>query len=108
LKPICATDHAKFRAAISRAYYAAFATARNYLRDREGYSISATGEAHKYVSKQFQQSSDPARILVGEKLHRLRLYRNQADYVDTFPGLSTITIQSIQICEEIISKINNF
>lgn len=103
-----AIQNAKFRAAISRAYYAAFVTARNYLRDQKGHSIPITGDAHKYVSEQFKNSSDPQYQLIGNNLKRLRLYRNQADYVDTFPGLSGITIQSLKISENIISQINTF
>ena len=69
-----ANQEAKFRAAISRAYYAAFIQARNHLRDREGSSIPRTSDAHKYVSDQFDLSSEPLRQLVAEMV-RLRIYR---------------------------------
>lgn len=102
-----ANQEAKFRAAISRAYYAAFLKARNHLRDREGYSIPRTSDAHKYVSDQFNLSSEPLRQLVAEKLVKLRLYRRQADYVDTFPGLSGITQTVLELTEEVILTLNN-
>lgn len=102
-----ANQEAKLRAAISRAYYAAFIKARNYLRDQEQHSIPITGNAHKYVSDQFDLSSDPARKLVAEDLIRLKAYRKQADYVDKFPGLSVITQTALKLSEEIITTLNS-
>lgn len=101
-----ANQEAKLRAAISRAYYAAFIKARNHLRDKEGHSIPKRSDAHRYVSEQFQISSDPVRKTLAEKLARLRRFRNQADYVDKFPGLSGITLIALTLSEEIISILN--
>ncbi|MEH2411205.1 HEPN domain-containing protein [Nostoc sp.] len=102
-----ANQEAKFRAAISRAYYAAFITARNHLRDQEEISIPKTSDAHRYVSDQFELSSDLIRKSVAKKLARLRGFRKQADYVDKFPGLSGITIIALDLSEEIISILSN-
>ena len=102
-----ANQEAKLRAAISRAYYAAFINARNYLRDREGHSIPRTSAAHGYVSDQFDLSSDPVRQLIADDLVKLRLYRNQADYVDIFPGLSSITLVALKLSEDVISTLSN-
>lgn len=102
-----AHKEAKLRSAISRAYYAAFITARNNLRDRSGLLIPKTSDAHSYVSQQFELSVDPVRRTIGEKLVRLRRFRRQADYVDTFPGLSGITQIALRISEEVISTRNN-
>lgn len=102
-----AKREAKFRAAISRAYYAAFIKARNYLRDKEGYSIPTTSDAHGYVSQQFELSVDLVRKTLGENLVRLRIYRRQADYVDTFPGLSGITRIALRLSEEVISELSS-
>lgn len=102
-----ANQKAKLRAAISRAYYAAFIKARNHLRDQEGHLIPTTGVAHRYVSDQFDLSPDPVRQVVVEDLVKLRIYRRQADYVDTFPGLSGITQTALRLSEEVISTLNN-
>ncbi|BBD69375.1 hypothetical protein NIES4072_32940 [Nostoc commune NIES-4072] len=102
-----ANQEAKFRAAISRAYYAAFIEARNYLRDQQGHSIPTTGNAHKYVSDQFDISSEPQRQLLAKELVKLRLYRNQADYVDKFPGLAGITLMALNSSEEVIAILTN-
>ncbi|WP_250125350.1 hypothetical protein [Chroococcidiopsis sp. CCMEE 29] len=99
-----ANQEAKLRAAISRAYYAAFIKARNHLRDREGLLIPTTGDAHSYVSNRFELSLDPIRQSIGEKLQRLRRFRRQADYVDIFPGLSGITIIALGLSGEVISN----
>ncbi|MCC5627774.1 HEPN domain-containing protein [Nostoc sphaeroides CHAB 2801] len=102
-----ANQEAKFRAAISRAYYAAFIEARNYLRDQQGHSIPTTGNAHKYVSDQFDISPEPQRQLLAKELAKLRLYRNQADYVDKFPGLAGITLMALNSSEEVILILSN-
>jgi uncharacterized protein (UPF0332 family) len=102
-----ANQEAKLRAAISRAYYAAFIKARNHLREKERHSIPTTGDAHKYVSDLFDLSPDPMRQSIAEKLARLRTYRKQADYVDIFPGLSGITITALRLSEEVISTLSN-
>jgi len=102
-----ANQEAKLRAAITRAYYAAFIKTRNYLRDQEGHLIPPTGDAHSYVSQQFELSVDPVRKTLGENLSRLRVYRRQADYVDTFPGLSGITGTALRLSEEVISTLSS-
>ena len=102
-----ANQEAKLRAAISRAYYAAFINARNHLRDQEGYLIPTTGNAHRYVSQQFELSSDVVRQSIADKLSRLKAYRKQADYVDKFPGLAGITLMALKLSEEIISTLNS-
>jgi len=101
-----ANQEAKLRAAISRAYYAAFLNAQNYLRDKEGHSIPTTGDAHGYVSQQFELSVDPVRRTLGENLVRLRIYRRQADYVDIFWGLSGIALIALRLSEEVISTLS--
>ncbi|MCC5608472.1 hypothetical protein LC612_17190 [Nostoc sp. CHAB 5834] len=92
---------------MSRAYYAAFIEARNYLRDQQGHSIPTTGNAHKYVSDQFDISLEPQRQLLAKELVKLRLYRNQADYVDKFPGLAGITLMALNSSEEVIAILSN-
>ena len=78
---------AALRAAISRAYYAAFCSARNHLRDRDNVQdIPLDGRAHFDVPDRFQQSDAVERKRVGTDLHRLRLARRDADYYDELPA----------------------
>lgn len=52
------TDEAKYRSAISRAYYAAFGKAKNHLRNNDGDTAIPTGaSAHKYVRRKFEFST---------------------------------------------------
>ena len=83
-----ANQEAKLRAAISRAYYAAFIKARNHLRDKEGHLIPTTGVAHRYVSDQFDLSPDPVRQLVAEDLVKLRIYRRTSRLCRYLPRIN--------------------
>ncbi len=77
------SDEAKKRCAISRAYYAAFCSARNHLRDKDNdRNIPLTGEAHAYVKAQFKTSKDKVRREIGEDLTRLAIKRKSVDYKD--------------------------
>ena len=98
---------ARQRTAISRAYYAAFVSARNYLRDYKKLPISQTGEAHRDVAQQFRLNAEPNNQTIADNLRRLRLYRNQADYTDKFPGLIAITEISLELSQEVIFILEN-
>ncbi len=102
-----AYQEAQLRVTIHLAYYAAFNLAKNHLQDKEGHSIPTTSNAHTYVSDQFLLNPDSVHKSVGRKLKRLRLFRNQADYVAFFPGLSSFTTASISLAEEIIYTLNS-
>ncbi|HID61452.1 MAG TPA: HEPN domain-containing protein [Anaerolineae bacterium] len=101
------SQEARLRSAISRAYYAAFCKARNYLRDREGHSIPRGGQVHRYVRNQFKKSSDKVRKEVGENLNRLRKDRNKADYDDTVTRLPAITRKTLKLAGRVISRLDD-
>ena len=73
------------RAAISRAYYAAYGAARNYARDVEGSAFTQTGDDHRRVLGHYRRAADPLHQEIGAWLFRLRRHRTQADYDDTLP-----------------------
>ena len=79
-------QEAHLRAAISRAYYAAFCKVRNHLIDKQGYTIPVGVNVHRLVVNEFKNSSDVTRKTVGNLLHHLRSIRNIVDYEDTFSG----------------------
>ncbi len=97
---------ALLRTAISRAYYAAFIQARNYLRDTEGHLISASSDVFIYVKNEFYNSSDLARKAIGKKLNLLRRYRNKADYDDTLANLPAVTQEALKLAKQIITALN--
>ena len=78
-----ADEEACCRAAISRAYYAAYGAARNHARDVEGLVLSQTGDDHRQVLGHYRHAADAAHQELGELLFRLRRHRTQADYADT-------------------------
>jgi uncharacterized protein (UPF0332 family) len=80
-------DEGSLRSAVSRAYYAAFCTARNRLL-QEGEKIPKTGEAHPIVWKKYRNSDQKHRKDIGIRGDRLRRSRNIADYDDEFPDIS--------------------
>ncbi|MGQ9625942.1 MAG: hypothetical protein ACUVV0_03445 [Anaerolineae bacterium] len=99
-------EEARLRSAISRAYYAAFCKARNYLRDEEKLLVPPGGEAHRYVRDVFRTSSDSLYRRIGHNLARLRIDRNRADYEDFVVGLSSITVIDLKLAKEVISDLS--
>src|SRR6266849_725492 len=93
------SKEAELRSAISRAYYAAFCKARNYLRDRRHLTLSRGAEAHSEVQDEFQLSPDRRFKEIGENLNRLRTFRNRADYNDVFAGLNNTTVLCIELAD---------
>jgi hypothetical protein len=77
-----APEEACCRAAISRAYYAAYGAARTRACDQEGLQLPATGDAHRRVITHYRQGPSPLHRAIGNNLRRLRRARNLADYDD--------------------------
>jgi len=88
-----ATEHQEVavRSSISRAYYAAFCIARNYVR--RAIPVPHTGQAHAVVWNQH----DPRAQLVARKGVRLKTHRRKADYDDDVVGLSALAEQGIRL-----------
>ena len=103
---ISATQESRLRSAISRAYYAAFILARNYLRDEESISIPEK-QSHKFVIEQFKNSSEKVRQAIGKNLARLRFSRNKADYNDNFERLPEETRAMLKLANKTISDIHS-
>ncbi len=73
------TTEAAWRTAISRAYYAAFHTARQLLRDL-GLRAPRGDQAHAYLWMRLSNCGDPQLAVACQKLQDLRGKRNEADY----------------------------
>jgi hypothetical protein len=78
-RPKNAPEEASLRGATGRAYYAAFAIARDALRNG-GFSISFSADAHSRVVSLMKSSSDVDVGAAGGLLEDLRINRNHADY----------------------------
>ncbi len=106
-RPInAATQEAKLRCAISRAYYANYCKARNHLRDNEGQVIPAH-DAHRYVIDILLNSTERKRRDLGKDLNRLRIDRIKADYYDEFNGVAAQTEVVLMLAEKVISKLDS-
>ncbi len=106
-------SQAKLRSSISRAYYATFCIARNYLRDvlfvpRLSRARSGDVNEHQYVADEFQHNNGKNKkmIEIGNDLSRLRQLRNKADYEDTIYNLEKEVKYALKLAENIIFKIN--
>jgi len=101
-----ASEEAKLRSAISRAYYAAFCKARNYLRDVKGIQMTGSAQDHQIVAKLFKACSDRNWNKVGVNLERLRIDRNKVDYDDSISGLQSMSKVDLALAQQIIAILN--
>ena len=105
-------NEAKQRSSISRAYYAAFCIAKNYLRDNLGDpSLSKKNpdiNLHQYVAKEFREIDPRNKKMteIARDLTLLRTLRNNADYEDTIFSLQKNTQMSLQLAQNIIDNVN--
>ncbi len=77
-------DEAAQRAAISRAYYAAFLNARAYL-DGLGPPVARDGSAHRAVWNRLANRKGRAGKSISQDGKRLREWRQKADYEIPYP-----------------------
>lgn len=102
------------RCAISRAYYAAFCIARNYVCDKKKELPNKKSKTiHQDVINRFKIDPVPTggdvtrRRSIGKNLRILRTYRNKADYDNTVSGLAGIATTSILTADSIIQDLGH-
>jgi uncharacterized protein (UPF0332 family) len=78
------TDEARLRSSISRAYYASYCSARNYMIDTCGSSLPYGEKSHEFVIEYYNGNkggrTTPRRSKIAQKLLRMKLKRVSADY----------------------------
>jgi uncharacterized protein (UPF0332 family) len=94
---------ANLRSSISRAYYATYHKSRQFLKQKWGISVPKNSGAHKRVRHEFKRREQ---YRIEENLYRMRDYRNNADYEDTFAKLEEIAEENIILANEIISDLS--
>ena len=99
-------DAAALRTAISRAYYAAFCSARLRLR-QDGVVIPPTSAAHRVVWNHYLTANAQHRRAIGIAGERLRRARNQADYDSYFPQLAGTVRLSLARARRLIAALHN-
>jgi uncharacterized protein (UPF0332 family) len=82
--PVAAPDEAKWRSAISRAYYGVFNMARQVLETRRKKPFERGG-VHGAVLRALRDSGDATLISIGRDLQNLKDWRERADYGDDIP-----------------------
>jgi uncharacterized protein (UPF0332 family) len=95
------SQEALFRSAISRAYYAAFGTARaqaGILRASTRKSAAEHGELATFYAKRFGDDGEQIAAL----LNRMRTFRNAADYDATFDDAGAICEITLRDAHELI------
>jgi uncharacterized protein (UPF0332 family) len=80
------TDEARLRSSISRAYYAAYCSARNCMEDVCGRQLPFDEPSHQYVIEYYNGNkgvrTNPRRAKIAQNLMRMRERRKMADYDD--------------------------
>ncbi|MGH9421106.1 MAG: hypothetical protein ACRD3J_14110 [Thermoanaerobaculia bacterium] len=89
------------RSAMSRAYYAAFATARRQSRERHGGIVRQSAAEHGEVAT-FYASRGDAGGAIAAHLTRLRFLRNRADYDDELAGPDEAADEAIARAREVL------
>jgi hypothetical protein len=90
------------RSAVSRAYYAAFGVARQYLREVQRVSFAPAAAVHTLVWRLLAASDDEELRRIGFALDLLRRARNQCDYDDEVTGLERLALTSLRDARDII------
>ena len=99
-------DEASLRSVTSRAYYAAFCSARNFARDYENLNLTQTAKDHQLVIRHFQKSQNPIHRKIGRNLRRLRDHRNKADYEDSLARPNALTQSAVTLTRNLLSSLN--
>jgi hypothetical protein len=99
-----APAEARYRAAMSRAYYAAYGAARQHAREYEGYSPDPTGRDHRLLVAHYQRGPRPRQQQIALALQRLMDNRLQADYDEEIPAdVRQLALASVQEARHVFS-----
>jgi uncharacterized protein (UPF0332 family) len=96
------SQEAVLRSAVSRAYYAAFCHARNFARDRQGFSPTHTPKDHDLVRTHFKNQG---RVDIARHLETLRRWRNRCDYDDTVSNVSNLLASAIAQAQKVLDSL---
>ncbi len=99
------SDEASKRAAVSRAYYAAFGVAFNYVELNKLASLTHRGDDHAIVWNALSLSSDRRINSLAQDAKRLRQFRNNADYEANYEQNSNGTQYCLFLAEGIVKAL---
>jgi len=95
------SQEATQRSAVSRAYFAAFCSARNYAVNNLGYKPERGANDHAELRKHLQKQRYPE---LASRLNKLRQWRNACDYDNNVSQLCEMVRDSLRVAEKIIHK----
>lgn len=102
------SDEARFRCAISRAYYAAMSGCREHIRHyAPAFPLPSDAREHGDVRRFFAESTDPEEQSIGRHLKKLAEWRRQADYANHLPQLNWKQTASgaLELAEKVCQKV---
>ena len=97
-----ADREACLRSAISRSYYAAFASARQQSRERHGGVIRQSAAEHGEVATFYAKRGEAGGVIAAH-LTRLRFLRNRADYDDDLEGAEAAAAEAIARAKSVLN-----
>lgn len=102
-----ALNEAKWRSAISRAYYAAFWAGRSYWQEHSpAYALKNTGDDHRLVPDNFWALGADG-VLIFKNLITLLDLRHAADYDKTVPNLNRKAGAALTLANRILNAITS-
>ncbi len=105
----CSTEleDAAYRSRISRSYYAAFCTAREFVIEKITHrQFEKKGNVHRKVPELLKQQNNINLVKVSDALGELRDLRNAADYDNEYDAKSKIE-QVDELIQQIFENLDN-
>ena len=96
------SEEAAHRAAVSRAYYAAFGHARRYASTRLGFRPTGTPRDHVLLRQHFSQRRRPA---IARRLDQLRMWRNLCDFDDRVVNLVRLSAAALRTARRVVDAL---
>jgi uncharacterized protein (UPF0332 family) len=96
---------AGWRSAVSRAYYAAFHTARRLLTELS-FTVPRADRAHQYLVFRLSNCGESTAEQAGRDLDTLRRLRNRADYDDMPAVTQAQAVAAVRLAEGIIQVLD--
>ena len=96
------TKEAANRTAVSRAYYSAFCTLRDYARGSEGFVPYDDGRDHSRLRRHFEYNGKKG---ISIDLDELRQWRNECDYVGEVGDTNRLRRRALSKARKLIGTI---
>jgi uncharacterized protein (UPF0332 family) len=97
---------ADWRSAASRAYYAAFHAARDFML-AAGFSTPLAERAHAYLWHRLANSGHPDIVALGNTMSQFRGFRNSADYDTGHPLRLATAVHMVHAIDELIKRFDD-